>query len=136
MIYPDSTPNRGRDSRTRLALVTGASSGIGRAFAVPSVKVHPLVADLGTDVGVEAVDDVCEREELAMLVNNAGVAALHAVHRAASQQGERASPCESRRAEDAGTSRGPRHDRERRRRNPQRVGHACVQWLPLRITSL
>ena len=31
--WPANTPNDGRDSRTRLALVTGASSGIGRAFA-------------------------------------------------------------------------------------------------------
>jgi uncharacterized protein len=86
--------------RKQLALVTGASSGIGRAFArrlgadgynlvvvgrrrdrleqlvaaLPDVKVHALVADLGTDAGVEAVANVCEREELTMLVNNAGVA--------------------------------------------------------------
>jgi uncharacterized protein len=85
---------------TRLALVTGASSGIGQAFArrlgadgydltvvgrrrerleelvaaLPNVHVRPLVADLGTDSGVEAVADVCGREELTMLVNNAGVA--------------------------------------------------------------
>jgi uncharacterized protein len=85
---------------TPLALVTGASSGIGRAFALrlggdgynlvvvgrrrdrleelvaalPDVKVHALVADLGTDAGVEAVACACEREELTMLVNNAGVA--------------------------------------------------------------
>jgi short-subunit dehydrogenase len=96
----DSTPDRGGASRTRLALVTGASSGIGRAFAqrlgaegynlvvvgrrrdrleelvtaLPKVEVRPLVADLGTEAGVEAVADVCAREELTMLVNNAGVA--------------------------------------------------------------
>lgn len=85
---------------TRLALITGASSGIGRAFAqrlgtdgydlvvvgrrrdrleelvaaLPSVQVHPLVVDLGTDAGVEVVAEVCAREELSILVNNAGVA--------------------------------------------------------------
>jgi hypothetical protein len=84
----------------RLALVTGASSGIGRAFArrlgadghdlvvvgrrrdrleelvclLPNVGVRPLVADLGTDAGVRTVADVCAGEALTMLVNNAGVA--------------------------------------------------------------
>lgn len=33
MVDPNNAPNPGRDRRTRLALVTGASSGIGRAFA-------------------------------------------------------------------------------------------------------
>ena len=97
---PVSMSNRSPGSRTRLALVTGASSGIGQAFArrlgadgynlvvvgrrrdrldelvaaLPDVEVRPLVADLGTDAGVGAVADVCEREALTMLVNNAGVA--------------------------------------------------------------
>ena len=97
---PDSETTAAPNSRTRLALVTGASSGIGQAFArrlgaegydlvvvgrrrerleelvaaLPHVKVRPLVADLGTDAGVEAVAEVCAREELSMLVNNAGVA--------------------------------------------------------------
>jgi short-subunit dehydrogenase len=83
-----------------LALITGASSGIGRAFArrlgadghdlvivgrrrdrleaivaeLPNVSVRPLVADLGTDAGVKAVAEACAAEDLAMLVNNAGVA--------------------------------------------------------------
>jgi short-subunit dehydrogenase len=98
MNHSSSISNR--DSRTKFALVTGASSGIGQAFArrlgalgynlvvvgrrrerlealvdeLPNVKVRPLAADLGTDAGVEAVADVCAREELTMLVNNAGVA--------------------------------------------------------------
>ena len=90
----------GRGGGTKLALVTGASSGIGRAFArrlgadgynlvvvgrrrerleelvaaLPNVRVQALVADLGTDAGVEEVAGICAREELTILVNNAGVA--------------------------------------------------------------
>lgn len=92
--------NRTTSGRRRLALVTGASSGIGRAFArrlgaaghdlvvvarrgerleqlaaeLPNVTVRPLVADLGTTAGVEEVAAACASEELTVLVNNAGVA--------------------------------------------------------------
>ncbi len=82
-----------------IALVTGASSGIGKAFAerlaadgcdlvvvgrqverleelarsLPDVAVRILVADLSTDEGVDAVAEVSATSALTMLVNNAGV---------------------------------------------------------------
>ncbi len=83
-----------------LALVTGASSGIGKAYAerlaadgwdliivgrrkdrldeiatqLTDVTVDVVAADLSTDEGVDAVAELCAARPLSLLVNNAGVA--------------------------------------------------------------
>ncbi|NBH06873.1 SDR family NAD(P)-dependent oxidoreductase [Amycolatopsis sp. SID8362] len=85
---------------SKLALVTGATSGIGRAFAErlaadghdlvlvgrrqerldefaaahTGVKVRTVAADLATDDGIDAVAEIAGTEPLDLLVNNAGVA--------------------------------------------------------------
>jgi hypothetical protein len=85
---------------TKFALVTGATSGIGQAFAErlaadgydlviagrrqdrlaefadshPEVTVRTVAADLSTESGVNTVTEICATEPLTMLVNNAGIA--------------------------------------------------------------
>jgi short-subunit dehydrogenase len=85
---------------TKLALVTGATSGIGHAYAqrlaadgydvvavgrnqdrlrelaetLSAVTVTTVAADLSSDEGIRTVAQLCASEALDLLVNNAGVA--------------------------------------------------------------
>ena len=85
---------------SKLALITGASSGIGQAFAErlaadgydlvivgrrqerleqfadshPQTTVRTVVADLSTPAGIDTIAGICATEPVTMLVNNAGVA--------------------------------------------------------------
>jgi uncharacterized protein len=85
---------------TQLALVTGATSGIGKAYSeqlaargydlivvgrnqerldqlgrdLDNVNVRSLAIDLSLDDGAHAVAEVCRTEPLDLLINNAGVA--------------------------------------------------------------
>ncbi len=93
---------RARDERRGWAVVTGASSGLGREFALALVerghpvvavarrgqrltalagevharggKLEPLVADLSTVAGVETLLEKAAAIDVELLVNNAGVA--------------------------------------------------------------
>lgn len=82
-----------------LALVTGASSGIGLAFArrlahkgydliavgrrkdrlealvgeFPAGRIRAVEADLSSDEGVNVVAELCRQETISLLINNAGV---------------------------------------------------------------
>jgi short-subunit dehydrogenase len=96
-------PHNGSNSvEKKRALVTGASSGIGREFAVqlasrgytvtgvarredrlrelldelPGAGHRYLVADLGTQDGVQLVMEELQRERVNLLINNAGLSVL------------------------------------------------------------
>src|ERR1700722_2522141 len=99
-IHARRCQSNGGNTVSKLALVTGASSGIGQAFAqrlaadgydlvavgrrldrlenlaasLPGVNVRTVAADLSTGEGVDKVAEMCASQPVTMLVNNAGVA--------------------------------------------------------------
>ena len=133
---------------TKLAVVTGASSGIGRAFAqrlaadgydlvavgrrrdrleelaasMADVNIQILVADLSTDEGIEAVADVCGSQPREHAGEQRGRGPLHANFTAARRQGKRGGTRKGRRPYDADPRRGAGNDSTRRWHDHQRGG--------------
>ena len=140
----------------RLAMVTGASSGIGEAFAerlaadgwdlvlvarrrdrleevaervkaAHGVSAVVLDVDLANTVQLEALCAEAADLPLGMLVNNAALAHYKPFADAARRAGAGARPAQRARARDAHASGHPGHGRARRRRRDQRGLAARLQ---------